>query len=249
MVAETETEVHYREVPYDSLDWSDTLKATVYMVLNRADAAHFKSGEMYVVPDVFFADVLKYSPFPQELPLLSETDQCVLISYSLQAFAAYSRGQLVRWGPVSMGKQSTLTPTGLFHCNWKSRKTISTINPEWVMEWYINLDNMLGVSMHQYDLPGYPASHACVRLLNEDAIFLYTWTRSWELVNDFAIRNYGTPVVIFGAYDFSQYRPWFKAGVMQELTPEALDTVLHPFLPKIQEREIYDSLSIKESTY
>ena len=215
------------------------------MLLNRMDEMHFKKGKTYIVPDVFYGELTKYCPFPTQLTDLSTTDQCVLISYAQQAFAAYARGKLVRWGPVSLGKQSTPTPTGLFHCNWKSRKTISTIDPEWVMEWYINLDNLLGVSMHQYDLPGYPASHACVRLLKADAIFLYKWTRSWELADEFTIRRYGTPVVIFGTYDFNEHRPWFKAGVMQRLITETLEAELSAYLPEIQQREAHDSSAVQ----
>jgi lipoprotein-anchoring transpeptidase ErfK/SrfK len=93
----------------------------------------------------------------------------LLISYPIEAFGAYEQGKLVRWGPTSLGKKSTKTPTGLFFTNWKSKETISTEDSSWILKWYFNLVNSTGVSIHQYGLPGYPASHACARLYEEDA--------------------------------------------------------------------------------
>jgi len=241
-----ETVIHYSLVAFDSLDFSDTLKAAVYIALNRIDAEHFRSSKKYIVPDFYYADLLKYSPFPIEVKSLHSVDKCILISYALQAFAAYEYGQLIRWGPTSLGKKSTPTPTGLFHCNWKSKKTISTIDPEWIMEWYINLENKLGVSMHQYDLPGYPASHACVRLLKQDAVFLYRWTNSWELMDDWTIKQYGTPVIIFGNYVYEEHQPWFKDGVMQYLNAQQLTEELNLHLPTIisRQKKIVDSVAV-----
>lgn len=241
-----ETVIHYSLVAFDSLDLSDTLKAGVYVALNRLDAAHFRSSKKYIVPDVYYADLLKYSPFPIEVKSLHSVDKFILISYALQAFAAYEYGQLIRWGPTSLGKKSTPTPTGLFHCNWKSKKTISTIDPEWIMEWYINLENKLGVSMHQYDLPGYPASHACVRLLKQDAVFLYRWTNSWELKDDWTIKQYGTPVIIFGDYAYEEHQPWFKDGVMRYLNEQELTGQLNLYLPTIiyRQKKAVDSAAV-----
>lgn len=239
-----ETVINYSLVAFDSLDFSDTLKAAIYAALNRLDAVHFRPSKEYIVPDVYHADLLKYSPFPIQVNSLHNIDKCIFISYALQAFAAYEYGQLIRWGPASLGKKSTPTPTGLFHCNWKSKKTISTIDPEWIMEWYINLENKLGVSMHQYDLPGYPASHACVRLLKQDAVFLYRWTNSWELTDDWTIKQYGTPVIIFGDYVYEEYQPWFKDGVMHNLNEQELTEELNLHLPAIifRQKKAVDSV-------
>jgi len=37
------------------------------------------------------------------------------------------------------------------------------------------------VSFHKFDLPGYPASHGCVRLPEEDAKWIYDWADHWTL--------------------------------------------------------------------
>lgn len=229
--------VHYQWIPRDSVNLSDSLTKAIVCALNRIDANHLSRADSLVVPDIITDDFLRYAPFPTECSSLKEIPKCVLISYPLQAFAGYENGKLIRWGPVSLGKQSTPTPLGLFYCNWKSRKTISTINPEWIMEWYINLDNRLGVSMHQYDLPGYPASHACVRLLKHDAVFLYRWTDSWQLKDDWNISHYGTPVFIFGPNGFKTSSPWFTNGEMMTLREDELTKEVSVYYAELMQRQ------------
>ncbi|MBU2018243.1 MAG: L,D-transpeptidase, partial [Bacteroidetes bacterium] len=191
----------------DSIEWlkslqmGDTLKAL--LVLNRIDKNHLLSLDSIVVPDIFGNNIEIYSPFPNKISELQTIHKILLVSYYAQSFGVYENGVLVRWGPTSLGKQSTLTPTGLLSTNWKSKSTISTIDSTWVMDWYFNLENFQGVSMHEYALPGYPASHACVRLYQEDANWLYYWADQWVLDHS-KIAVYGTPVVIFDAYPFGQ---------------------------------------------
>jgi hypothetical protein len=44
------------------------------------------------------------------------------------------------------------------------------------MPWY-QFSNDRGFGVHQYDLPGRPASHGCVRMLERDAKWVYEWVR------------------------------------------------------------------------
>ena len=61
--------------------------------------------------------------------------------------------------------------------------------------------NARGVSFHLFDLPGYPASHACVRLLLRDAQWLYGWGEQWKLdETGRVVVVTGTPVLILGTY-------------------------------------------------
>ena len=70
-----------------------------------------------------------------------------------------------------------------------------------MLEWYFNFVNARGVSFHQFDLPGYAASHACVRLLQRDAQWLYGWGDQWKLSEDRrAVVVPGTPVLIMGVF-------------------------------------------------
>ena len=119
----------------------------------------------------------------------------LLVSRRVQAFAAYEAGTLVRWGATSTGRRETQTPAGLFATNWRSKLRRSSDNGEWLLPWYVNFVNESGVSFHQFALPGYPASHACARLLIDDAKWIYDWVELWTLdATRQRIEVYGTPV-------------------------------------------------------
>lgn len=178
-------------------------------IINRVDDRHLNRLDSFLVPDRFDLPASEYLPFPLYSDSLKVFRKIILFSYPAQTFAAYEAGKLVLSGPTNMGKKATQTPTGLFFCNWKSKETRSTVNAEWVLKWNFNVSNMGGVGFHQYDLPGYPASHSCMRLLEDHARFLYSWADQWKLTSDGKLAWKGTPVVIFGAYPFGEPRPWF----------------------------------------
>ncbi len=227
----------------DTITWlqsllpSDTLNAI--LVLNRIDQDNFYRTDTLVFPDTFRSGIDQYCPFPLRLDDLLNVRKIILVSYYAQAFAVYENGDRIKWGPTSMGKESTPTPKGLFAVNWKSKRTISTVDSTWIMEWYFNLDNFRGVSVHQYALPGYPASHSCVRLYEEDAIWLYDWIDQWQLVED-EISGYGTPVLIFGDYPFGERKPWLnmaEKNTVLDISPADLSVLLKEFLPTVLERQ------------
>lgn len=187
----------------------DTFGTNIILALNRVDKNRVRKLDSLVVPDTILSVYNFYSPFPQRIDMLEKVKKIMIISQSHQAFAVYEFGNLVKWGPTSTGKKSTPTPNGLFATNWKSKKTISTDNSEWILKWYFNLENFSGVSLHEYELPGYPASHACARLLSEDAKWIYYWADQWILTADGeSIIAYGTPVIIYGVYNFNGIKPW-----------------------------------------
>lgn len=154
-------------------------------------------------------DELAYSPFPSHWNGTASRRKALVVHQPLQAFAAYEDGSLIRWGPVSTGRQDRQTPPRLYHLNWRSPGRHSTVNRNWFMRWYFNIDNRRGISMHAYALPGRPASHACVRMLDRDARWLYDWGEEWELdPSRTRVLRFGTPVLIIGRYDFSAPPPW-----------------------------------------
>lgn len=177
--------------------------------INRLDLAHVRQGDALIVPDRV-ADLLSFSPFPAELPAsLPAVGRLLIVSARVQAFGAYEHGTLVRWGPTSTGRKETPTPAALYHTNWRSRLRRSTDNAQWLLPWLVNFENARGISFHQFDLPGYPASHACVRLLEDDARWIYDWAEFWMLSEDRrTIVAYGTPVVVFGEYAYDAPPPW-----------------------------------------
>lgn len=176
--------------------------------INRTDKKHIRAGDSLIIPGAS-ADLMSIGPFPLQLEVARSLPKLVLVSRRVQAFGAYESGRLVRWGPTSTGKKSTPTPAGLYHTNWKAKETRSSVNQSWILPWCFNLDNFAGVSFHKFDLPGYPASHGCVRLLEEDAKWIYNWAEQWTLSKiDHSIFAYGTPVVIFGDYAYGEKPLW-----------------------------------------
>lgn len=176
--------------------------------LNRTEVPRLPRLEQLAVPSVWHDDDLKYSPFPLPYPAATQLAKLLVVDQPAQAFAAYEEGRLVRWGPVSSGRQAYPTPSGLFHLNWRSPGRRSTVNPRWYMEWYFNFDNARGLALHSYTLPGYPASHACVRLLERDALWIYGWGEGWTLGARGQIVERGTPLLIAGQYAFGAPPPW-----------------------------------------
>ncbi|MFQ5664924.1 MAG: L,D-transpeptidase [Candidatus Binatia bacterium] len=178
-------------------------------LLNRCDLNHLTRQARLVVPDRWNLDPLAYSPLPRRYAWAEPYPKVLVVHQPSQAFGGYERGNLIRWGPVSSGRAQYPTPTGLFHLNWKSRGRQSTLNPHWFLKWYFNFSNVRGISFHAYGLPGFPASHACVRLLDRDARWLFTWGEQWQLgPRGISILRPGTPVRIVGRYQFNAPPPW-----------------------------------------
>ncbi len=178
--------------------------------LNRADYKRLGGLEQIVVPVEWLGDELQYSPFPPEYVWAAAHPKALVVDQPAQAFAAYEQGRLVRWGPISSGSRPGLTPSGLFHLSWRSRGRRSSEDPDWFMPWYFNFDTRRGLAFHQYKLPGVPASHACIRLLKRDAVWLYGWgegAKGGKRARR-AVAGKGTPVLIVGQYDFDAPPPW-----------------------------------------
>src|SRR5215813_5909088 len=179
--------------------------------INRLDRKHIPSSGVLIVPTLSDSiDLMNLAPFPRDLEFARSIPKLILVSRRSQAFGAYAAGKLVHWGPTSTGKKATQTPPGLYHTNWKKKLAISSVDASWKLPWCFNLDNRVGVAFHQYDLPGYPASHGCVRLLEDDARWIFDWADQWVLSKTGGVLAYGTPVVIFGDYTFGAAPPWHR---------------------------------------
>jgi hypothetical protein len=181
--------------------------------LNRRDLAHLARLTEIIVPDPWQPDgiesELAYSPLPAEWPWAVSMPKALIVHQPAQVFGAYEFGKLVRWGPVSTGRKETPTPAGAFNLTWKSKSRRSTDNDAWLLKWYFNFINSRGVSFHEFDLPGAAASHACVRLLARDAMWIYDWGEQWQLSQDGkTVVIPGTPVVVQGEVDFKNPTPW-----------------------------------------
>lgn len=174
--------------------------------INRIDRENLKSGMTIITPKNI-DDIKKWQYLPNRISSAKSIPKLVIVSQPIQAFGVYENGLLLRSGPVSSGKKLKQTPSGLFFVNWKGEETISTFDDEWILKWNMNIDNLAGIAMHQYSLPGYPASHSCIRMTEADAYWLYNWTDEWTWKNGDVVKE-GTPVIVYGNYNFDASPPW-----------------------------------------
>src|SRR5262245_48138486 len=123
----------------------------VVLKLNRLDEQHLHGGITLVIPKQI-DELITYSPFPHEIETARDIPKILIVSRRVQAFGAYESGKLVRWGPTSTGKKETPTPAGLYHTNWKAKATRSSVNAEWLLPWYFNIDNKTRMSSHISEL-------------------------------------------------------------------------------------------------
>ena len=243
----TPTRVKPKDISYNfqkTKAWLETTKdsSKIWIVLaaNRTDRANIVKMDSIIVPKDLSGDMAYYLPFPLEVQALEDVSKIILFSYATQTFATYEYGTLIRTGPTSMGRKADKTPTGLFFSNWKAEKTTSTFNDEWDLKWNFNVENKLGVGWHQYELPGYPASHSCLRLTERDAKYLYDWADQWVLADEQTVKLKGTPAIVFGSYDFDASKPWYqlvKDPKALNFSKSDIEKEVKPFLTKILEEQ------------
>lgn len=204
--------------------------------LNRINSNFLKAGSVVIIPkDPANFDAL--TPFPTELADAAAIPKLMMVSQKVQAFGLYENGKLVKWGPVSTGKQSTQTANKLYFTNWKGKEVHSSFSDEWILKFNFNLDNAEGIGMHQYEMPGYPASHSCIRMFGNDAEWIYNWADQWIVSDDQqTILAHGTPVIVFGTYAYSKAAPWKalpKDPTATNLSEDEVEAALKPALDTI----------------
>ena len=150
--------------------------------LNRTNTP-LSSHRWIVVPtNLTEVQHMDLSPFPQYIQGTGKRQ--IVVKLSLQAFGAYdTEGNLVHWGPISGGKgwcpdtgKACRTATGDFKIirkqgpGCKSSKFPIETNGGAPMPYCMHFYR--GFAMHAGTLPGYHASHGCVRLNRDDAKWL-----------------------------------------------------------------------------
>ncbi|MBW7949512.1 MAG: L,D-transpeptidase [Pseudorhodoplanes sp.] len=100
----------------------------------------------------------------------------IMISIRSQTVTVYSDGVVAARSRVSTGMKGFPTPTGVFSVIQKNRHHRSNIYSGAPMPFMQRL-TWSGIALHQGALPGYPASHGCIRLNQDFAQTLWKRTR------------------------------------------------------------------------
>lgn len=105
------------------------------------------------------------------LPYLCVAEGELYIFLEDQSFEYIVNDEVVRVGPISTGTRKHPTPTGEFEILLKDKNKRSKKYNGIPMPYAMQVDG--DIFVHQGKLPGYPASHGCVRLRREDAKYLF----------------------------------------------------------------------------
>ncbi|MAP95184.1 MAG: L,D-transpeptidase, partial [Ponticaulis sp.] len=116
----------------------------------------------------------------------------IVVSIPEQLVHVYRGGVRIGVSTCSTGTAGHRTPTGVFTILQKNRDHYSNLYDNAPMP---NMQRLTwtGIALHAGHLPGYPASHGCIRLPRDFSDKLFETT------------HMGTPVIIAGTSD----DPWF----------------------------------------
>lgn len=100
----------------------------------------------------------------------------IAVSIRRQTMKVYDGNGLFAESPVSTGMRGHSTPMGVFSVIQKRKWHRSNIYSNAPMP-YMQRITWSGVAMHAGALPGYPASHGCIRMPLDFAVKMWNWTR------------------------------------------------------------------------
>jgi lipoprotein-anchoring transpeptidase ErfK/SrfK len=156
------------------------------MRLNRMNTP-LRAGRVIAVPkNLAETTLMDIAPFPTKISSPGRTT--VVVDQAQLAWGAYSAsGELLKWGPASGGqdfcsdiKEKCATPPGRFTvfrkegADCKSKQfPVEKAGGGAPMPYCAFFNN--GIALHgSSQVPGYNASHGCVRMYNDDAKWLNT---------------------------------------------------------------------------
>ncbi len=176
----------------------------IVMRLNRMNTQLYPGLTIAVPENLSDADIMDVAPFPKNVQPPGE--KVIVVDPSAVAWGAYdATGLLVRWGPASAGAdwcrdldRPCHTHSGSFRIfSLGSSDCYSTKFPlpdgGAPMPYCMYFDNGQALHGEPNGLPGYNASHGCVRLYVNDA----EWLRYDFVEGPNSVNNYrGTRVVV-----------------------------------------------------
>ncbi|CDZ76964.1 L,D-transpeptidase catalytic domain [Legionella massiliensis] len=181
----------------------DEQQRDVVQRLNRS-YNNLWAGKVIVVPrNLANKTLLDFAPFP--LTINPDGEKQVVVDQDKLAWGAYDvEGKLVKWGPISSGRdkcpdsaRSCRTMTGIFRFfskeNSNCRSNVYPIGRGGAKMPFCMYFHK-GFALHgSPDIPGYRASHGCVRMFTRDAEWL---NRSFVELSNESNKFTGTKVVI-----------------------------------------------------
>jgi len=187
--------------------------------INRSYNSVWSGKELVVPRDLEHANLLTLSPFPQKID--GEHEKEIIVDQDKLAWGAYdANGQLVKWGPIASGRdkcpdsaKACRTLTGIFrvfskedvHC----KSDIFPIGKGGAKMPYCMYFHK-GFALHgSDDMPGYRASHGCVRMFTPDA----KWLNQEFVTISNQQNNYMGTLVVVRPVTGTPYRPPSQAAL------------------------------------
>ena len=195
---------------------TDTVRNTAYRAIttvNRKDLHYFRVGDTIIIPSIISPNLTDYSIFPEVYPDAESIPKIIMVSNAWQSYACYEYGKLVRFAACNTGEERKATFPGKYALNWRSILRKSSLNSSWILPYTWNFHLHAGSAFHQFDMPGRPVSHSCIRQFRDDARWLFYWGEGAQ--RDSVKRRYlpfsGTPVIIMDMFDFTRKKggPWW----------------------------------------
>jgi hypothetical protein len=143
---------------------------------NRVDRRHVYQGIFIKVPKNLAA-IRDFSPMPKFYQPAEKEKKFLLVDLSEQFLGAYEFGHLIFSTPIATGEKGNETPNGEFRISAIDRRHISSLyfvektKRPYPMHYGLRFHiSKRGVAfwIHSRDLPGYPASHGCIGLYDEE---------------------------------------------------------------------------------
>lgn len=143
---------------------------------NRVDRRHAYPWVRIKVPKNL-DDIKDFSPMPKTYSPAGQEAKFILLDVSEQFLGAYENGRLVFSVPITTGREYDKTPLGVFSISAYDSRHISSLyfieNTEepypmhYALRFFIK-KNGVSFWMHGRDVPGYPVSHGCIGLYDEE---------------------------------------------------------------------------------
>jgi hypothetical protein len=163
----------------------NTRAATVHSIPNRRPLHALVAAAMFATAAFAIPAVADAQPQDDTIEWRPERAPAgptlIVVGIAEQRAQIYRNGVRIGSTPVSTGKKGHATPTGLFSILEKKRKHNSNLYNNAPMP---NMQRLTwdGIALHAGKIPGYPASHGCIRLPHDVSDKLFDVTSRGTLV-------------------------------------------------------------------